>query len=190
MKKDKNNNYVYEKQNLDVKKRIMFAKDEDYNFITYNILILLDTYDCNNSKSKWTDYRKLNYLLPFISNNSILEIFLKYHNSQQHLKRDDLEILRITYIKSRLNLKLVASILFTLEANGYVNMSKNEKRRTVDIWINKKNISRKFLRSDLFSVEISNINKIKEAIPRLKMLKTLTLLERLYEENGVRVWES
>jgi hypothetical protein len=181
---EKNNENERSKQHLNVKKRIMFNKDEDYYFITYNILIILKAFGCKDSKSKWTDYTKLSYILPLVADSSLLDLFIRYLDNHRIPPKEDLEILRETYFKSRLRLKLITSILFTLETNNLISLAKN------DIWINQENIPETLLKSDLFDVEIKNINKLKTAISRLKGLSAKTLLERLYTENGVRVWEA
>jgi len=177
-------------QHLNVKKRIMFNKDEDYYFITYNILIILKSFGCKDVKSKWTDYTKLSYILPFVADSSLLDLYIRYLDNNRIPSKEDLEILRETYFKSRLRLQLISSILFTLEANHMVSLVKNEKRHTIDIWVNQNNIPDTLMKSDLFEVEIKNIDKLKTAIKRLKGLSSKTLLERLYTNNGVRVWEA
>ncbi|PGV87381.1 hypothetical protein [Bacillus thuringiensis] len=189
-KKSKLNNSGKSNQNTNVKKRIMFNRDEDYYFITYNILIILKTYGCKNSKSKWIDYRKLSYLLPLVSNSSLLDLYIRYIDDNRIPPKEDIELLRDTYFKSKLRLKLITSILFTLEANQLVSLMKNDRRHTIDIWINQENISKTFFKSELFEAEVQNINKLKNTIPRLKSLSTKTLLERLYTNNGVSVWEA
>ncbi|MEE6141203.1 hypothetical protein V2151_05085 [Bacillus cereus] len=189
-KKSKLNNSGKSNQNTNVKKRIMFNRDEDYYFITYNILIILKAYGCKNSKSKWIDYRKLSYLLPLVSNSSLLDLYIRYIDDNRIPPKEDIELLRDTYFKSKLRLKLITSILFTLEANQLVSLMKNDRRHTIDIWINQESISKTFFKSELFEAEVQNINKLKNTIPRLKSLSTKTLLERLYTNNGVSVWEA
>jgi len=180
--------YDKDKQHLNVKKRIMFNKDEDYYFITYNILIILKAFGCKDAKSKWTDYTKLSYILPLVADSSLLDLFVRYLDNYRIPHKEDLEILRETYFKSRLRLQLISSILFTLEANQLVSLVKNEKRHTIDIWINQENIPETLMKSELFEVEIKNIKKLRTSIGRLKGLSSKTLLERIYTNNGVRVW--
>ncbi|USK62278.1 hypothetical protein [Peribacillus asahii] len=187
---EKNNENNKDIQHLNVKKRIMFNKDEDYYFITYNILIILKAFGCKDAKTKWTDYTKLSYILPLVADSTLLDLFIRYLDNYRIPPKEDLEILRETYFKSRLGIQLISSILFTLEANQLVSLVKNEKRHTIDIWINQGNIPETLLKSDLFEVEIKNIDKLRTAISRLKGLSSKTLLERLYTNNGVRVWEA
>jgi hypothetical protein len=191
-KLEKKNDVKNEKniQHLNVKKRIMFNRDEDYYFITYNILIMLHSFGCKDAKSKWADYTKLSYLLPLVADSSLLNLYIRYLDSYRIPSKDENELLRDTYFKSRLRVQLLTSILFTLETNKLISLTKNEKRHTIDIWINRDNISQALLKSNLFDIEIQNIDKLKKAIPRLKSLSTKTLLDRLYSNNGVSVWEA
>ena len=41
------------------KKRLMFIQKEDYNFLTYNFLILLKELDCINYQKRFTDFRRI-----------------------------------------------------------------------------------------------------------------------------------
>lgn len=175
---------------LDIKKKIMFSKEEDYYFITYNLLIILNTFNCTSINSKWTDYKKISYILPLVADSSLLGMYLRYLDEDSQPKKNDYELMRDTYIKSRLRLKLITSILFTLEKEDLVGIIKNEKRNTIDIWINREKISGKLLKSNLFSIESNNSLKLKKSIPRLRSIGTKTLLERLYVNNGVRVWDA
>lgn len=52
---------------LAIKKKIMFIKEEDYYFLTYNLLILLDVFKCHNEKTGFKFYQKIAYLIDFIS---------------------------------------------------------------------------------------------------------------------------
>lgn len=174
---------------LNVRKRLMFSKDDDYYFITYNIIIILNTIGCTDINTKLTDYTKLGYLLPFISNINLIDRFIKYRNEIRKPSNEDLEFLQHTYLKSRLKLKMITSILFALEQNDLVSLIKNSKRHSIDIWLNKGNIPSEFISSNLFEIEISNINRLKKEIPQLKRINTKTLIDRLYNDCGVKVWE-
>lgn len=172
----------------EVKKRIMFNKDEDYYFITYNILILLRTLDCNSSKNKWSDYTKLIYLAPYVANATLTKSLIIFLNGKQpnNFEQDQL---RETYIKSKLRLGVISNILVALERNDLVIMEKNKKRHTIDIWLNKEKFKDSFLNSNLFSLEVNNATELKSAIQRLRYISSKTLLEKMYSENGVSIWE-
>ncbi|MGG3792534.1 hypothetical protein [Geobacillus thermodenitrificans] len=187
---NKNIKSMKNNENINVKKRIMFNKDEDYYFITYNILIILHTFGCKNEKTKWIDYTKLSYLIPFVSDSSLLDLLLHCLNRNRQPNQEEIEILRESYIKSRLKLRLITSILFALEKNNLITLKKNDKRHTIDVWLNQENIPSKLLNSDLFNIEKSNIKRLSQKIQRIKSLSSKTMLEKIFMDNGVRVWES
>lgn len=176
-------------QKLNVKKRLMFNKEEDYYFITYNVLVFLNTLGCTSEKKKFTDYTKLAYIIPFVSNNGLLDIVVKYNQLQRQPSKEETEILRDTYIKSRLRLKLLTSIFFALEHNQIIGLKKNDRRSCIDIWINKDKIPKKFLHASIFKIEKENSLRIKSEIQYLTSLSVKKLLESLYTSKGVRVWE-
>ncbi|MDR4998978.1 hypothetical protein [Brevibacillus parabrevis] len=176
-------------QKLNVKKRLMFNKEEDYYFITYNVLVFLNTLGCTSEKKKFTDYTKLAYIIPFVSNNGLLDIVVKYNLLQRQPSKEETEILRDTYIKSRLRLKLLTSIFFALEHNQIIGLKKNDRRSCIDIWINKDKIPKMFLHASIFKIEKENSLRIKNEIQYLTSLSVKKLLESLYTSKGVRVWE-
>ncbi|MCP1359067.1 hypothetical protein [Aneurinibacillus migulanus] len=176
-------------EKLEVKKKLMFSKEEDYYFITYNVLIFLSTIGCTEEKQKFIDYTKLSYIIPFISNNNLINLLLKYEQLKRKPSKEEIEILQEVYLKSRLKLKLLTSILFALEHNEVIGLSKNEKRNCIDIWLKKDNISEVLLNSSLFKIEVESSLKIKKKFPYLKKLTVKKLLEDLFSSKGVRVWE-
>jgi hypothetical protein len=177
------------KQNIDVKKRIMFSKEDDYYFITYNILVFLETLGCISENTRFVDYTKLTYIIPFISNNILLENLVRFSNSNYLLNREEIDLLRETYYSSRLKLKLVTSILFALEKNEYIMLKKNETRHSIDIWIRKDKIPGSFFDPSLFKIEIDDTKKLRAIIPRIRTLTVNTLLEQFYSNKGVTVWQ-
>jgi hypothetical protein len=166
----------------------MFSKDDDYYFITYNVLVFLNTIGCTSEKSKFTDYTKLVYIIPFVSDNSLLDILLKYNKLNRLPSKEEIDLLQENYIKSRLRLKLLTSILFTLENKNLIGLVKNNRRKSIDIWINKENIPPNFLKSALFKIEETNSKALKQEIPLIKSIATRTLIQHLFSSKGVRVW--
>jgi len=177
------------KHNIDVKKRIMFSKEDDYYFITYNILVFLEALGCLSENSRFVDHTKLTYIIPFISNKALLEDLVRFNNSNYLLNREEIDLLRETYYSSRLKLKLVTSILFALEHNEYIELKKNETRHSIDIWIRKDKIPSSFFNPSLYKIEIEHTQKLRAIIPRIRTLTVSTLLEQFYGNKGVKVWQ-
>lgn len=173
-----------EKYNEQIKKRIMFSKDSDYYFITYNSLLILDNLNCYEGKSNFYDYRKLIYILPFIANDDLLRIVIK-----DTLREEEVKILEDTYINAKMREPILKSILFTLEKKGYIKMEKGEIRKSIDLKLTKTSISRDFLKSEFFKIESSNITIFKSSFKRLTVLSLENLIEKLFKEKGVIIWD-
>ena len=57
-----------------VKKSLMFATGDDLYFVTYNILLMLKVLKCNGNPRKFTDFKKIAFLISFISNDNLISI--------------------------------------------------------------------------------------------------------------------
>lgn len=176
------------KENIGIKKRLMFSKDDDYYFITYNVLVFLNAIGCTSEKYKFTDYGKLAYIIPFVSDRGLLDIILQHSESTRIPAKEEIDVLQENYIKSRLRLHLLTSILFALERKELIGLSKNNRRKSIDIWINKKSMPHGFIEASLFKVEYANSEALKDQIPLIKSIAPRTLIEHLFSSKGVTVW--
>lgn len=170
-----------------VKKRLMFDKEDDYYFITYNLIVFLTVLECFNEDKKLVDYTKIAYLIPFISNPMLLNIFSAFQEIGREPPFEERNLLTDAYLRARLRRNLLSSIVVALEQREVVHLSKNQKRGTIDIWLG--NVPEPLQDMDLFELEVKNSRAIKRLIPRLRTLKTQTTLERLYGDMGVQVWD-
>ena len=82
---------------LSVKKRIMFIKDEDYYFLTYHIFIILDWFNCYSKENLFVDCRKLPYLIYFLSSDINTEVYQKVfgYNNKEFTILDYEQLLKI-----------------------------------------------------------------------------------------------
>ena len=158
------------------KKRMMFIQKEDYNFLTYNILILLNELNCNSKDKKFNDFRKIAYLVEFISSNIKIDDYKKVELSN-------------IYLRAQLKKKLLSHLIITLKNKNYLEISLNTTHRTLDIWINKKNIPSDFFNSEYFNQEISNIQKLRKFAKIASKQKLKTMIDNLYTNRGVHTWE-
>jgi hypothetical protein len=166
---------MIENRNI-AKKRMMFIQKEDYNFLTYNILLILKELDANTEQSKFKDFRKIAYLIHFVSFNYD---FNKY---------DKNELSRI-YSKSQLKKQLISHLLVILKNSNYIGVSVNRTHQSFDLWIKSENIPEGFLNSNLFEKEIKNINLLRSIIPRLKGITVKKMVESIFTNNNVITWE-
>lgn len=158
------------------KKRIMFIQKEDYNFLAYNLLVLLNEMDCVSEAKKFRDFRRIAYLIEFISGSADIENYKTYELSN-------------IYLRAQLKKKLLSHLLITLKNKGYIDISLNTTHRTLDVWINKQNIPNNFFDNEYFKREISNIKKIKSFSNITKAQQLKNLVNDLYTNKGVLTWE-
>lgn len=171
--------------NHQIKKRIMFNKESDYYFIAYNTLLILHTLNCYKGKTNFYDYRKLIYILPFIADKYHLSIVMK--NSR--LRDEEIKTLEDIYIKAKLKEPILKAILFTLEKKGYLTLEKNNTRKSIDVKLAPNFIKKEFLQSDMFNNEIQNIISFKSYYQRLSFINFESLIDKLFKERGVIIWD-
>lgn len=159
-----------------VKKRMMFIQKEDYNFLTYNLLLLLNEMDCTSESKKFNDFRRIAYLIEFISNSINIEDY----------KEIDLSNI---YLRAQLKKKLLSHLIITLKNKGYLYISLNTVHKTLDIWIDKDKIPSDFFDTEYFSKEILNIKKVKKIAKITKVQKLKSMIDNLYTKRGVLTWE-
>ncbi|WP_078393437.1 hypothetical protein [Shouchella patagoniensis] len=174
-----------ETYNEKIKKRIMFSKDSDYYFITYNSLLILDNLKCYENKSNFCDYRKLIFILPFISEKNLLKLAIK----QTPLRNEELRILEDIYINAKLREPLLKSILFSMEKKGLIILEKNKSRKSIDVRLRTNVLSENYLNSSLFNIETNNLNNFKSKYKRLNVINLESLIDKLFKKNGVMIWD-
>lgn len=168
------------KKNVSVKKRMMFIKGEDYNFLSYNIFIILNGLGCINKNRSLKDHRKLSFLVDFVSNDKLIDIIEHYiKKPDTSVNRLDRDLLNQSYTNSLLRIKTINQLVFTLINENYLFIT-GRKLDKLDISLNKKNISKDFFKNDLFSIERNNIDRLKKIIGRITIKDITTILESLY----------
>lgn len=169
--------------NEQVKKRIMFNKESDYYFIAYNLLLILDSLNCYEDKSTFNDYRKIIYIIPFITDNELLKII----NLDYRLESEDIKRLEEVYINAQLREPILKSVIFTLEKKGYLTLVKN--RDTIGVRLTEKAKLNKLLAYEGFKFEIENFITFKTNHKRLSTVKLDTMINRIWKSRGAIVWD-
>jgi len=166
------------------KKRMMFIPSEDYNFLTYNLLILLKEMGCTSKETSFQDFKKIAFLIDFISSKDGDLIDNNIELEDQKYKK-----LKQIYQKSHLKKQLLTHIIVALKNKKYLDFDTNTTHYSIDIWINESEIPKDFFDKQIFKTEMSNIKKIKKVWGLRKNTALKTLLEKLFEQRGVQVWE-
>ena len=158
------------------KKRMMFIQKEDYNFLTYNLLILLYSLDCTDESKRFRDFRKTAYLIDFINSGG---------NISDYTQNE----LAIIYSKAQLKKQLISHLLVVLRNHDFIGVSINTTYNSFDIWLNLAMIPEDFFNLSFFENEISNINLLKKHARSLKTVPVKKLVDSLFTSNNVITWE-
>lgn len=158
------------------KKRMMFIQKEDYNFLTYNLLILLYSLDCTDKSKRFRDFRKTAYLIDFI-------------NSGVNISDYTQNELAIIYSKAQLKKQLISHLLVVLRNHDFIGISINTTYNSFDIWLNLAMIPEDFFNLSFFENEISNINLLRKHARSLKTVPVKKLVDSLFTSNNVITWE-
>jgi len=159
------------------KKRLMFIQKEDYNFLAYSTILLLNTLECTTETRKFKDFRKIAYLVDFINENGNPRTF-------------DQSQLAIIYSRAQIKKKLLHHLLVVLKNKKIIEVSINGSSKTIDLWLNKGMVSTQFLDKFFFEREINNIIQLKVSVgANLRTLTIKTLADKIFTQNNVLTWE-
>jgi hypothetical protein len=158
------------------KKRLMYIQKEDYNFLAYNILLVLKQLDAKSENSSFKDFRKIAYLVHFINLNPNFNSY------------DQNELLKI-YSQAQLKKQLISHLLIILRNRKFIGMSVNHIHQSFDIWINEENIPNDFFDKEIFENEIKNIQSLQFAISRLKGITVKKMVDTIFTKNNIITWE-
>ncbi|MFA8299146.1 MAG: hypothetical protein ACEPOV_03195 [Hyphomicrobiales bacterium] len=157
------------------KKRLMFIQKEDYNFLAYSLLILLNELKCFSEENKFKDFRKIAYLVDFI-------------NSHININDYSASELSNIYSKAQLKKQLLSHLLIVLRNRKFIEVEVNGINGTFDLWLKKENIPKVFFDKKFFFKEINNIAGLKK-ISRLRTVSIKTLTNNLFASRNVLTWE-
>jgi hypothetical protein len=190
-------------ENRNVKKSLMYLSGEDFYYFSYSILLILNFLGCKNGKY-FRDYRKLPFLIDLINDENILFIIessLETENEdamkdpmdssivqKRNFNKLDTEYLFRSYSSGIARRSEMLKLLFTLEKSGFVKLRKGEAQASVDVSLLTKNVPKAFFDKKLFEREYKNMDRLKSLIKRLPILSLGTLLDRVYEAQGVKTW--
>ena len=174
---------------LSVKKRIMFIKDEDYNYLTYNILIILDYLKCYSQDKTFTGYMKLAVLISCLTSDTDTDLFiqavtLKDCQSNFFIYEDLLKI----YTKSKSMQGHVKRLLFALKTKKVIDVLP-DKFNSVGAYIYQSKDMLDILHDNMFKEEYKRIEKMQKAYPRVRSIKYETFIKKVFIDNGVGKWE-
>lgn len=176
------------KDALAAKRRIMFIKGEDLNFLAYNILVALDALKCTSPEKPLKDHNKLAYLVDLISSPTLATIVERRCRLQSKLASRDIHSLSTAYTNGAARKHFVARVLNSLKTRGYVATAPGEHDFDLDVWLRPDQLPSGFVTSDLYAPERANIELLKSVSKFLRSINFQTFLTKYFSDQGVRTW--
>lgn len=177
-------------QQMAAKKRIMFIKGEDFNYLAYNILICLDALRCHSQDRPFQDHRKLAFLVDLISSPNLAPLLERTTRLKAKLSKKDLHALATAYSSGASRKHFVVRIIHSLATRGYLTIAKGEHDLQLDVWLIQSAIPSSFLTSEVYRQERDNIALLQKVSRFVRTMTFSTFLERFYRDHGVQVWHS
>ncbi|WP_024296378.1 hypothetical protein [Lacrimispora indolis] len=171
---------------MDNKKRMMFVLDEDYYYVTLKILSTV--FFISGFNKKFVDYKKLSFILEFCKSDYRLRLYEKAV-SDRSLNVFEHEELTTIYCNANLNDSMIQRVLYFLEKQGIIHMSKNDRFGCIDLELVKSKDLESLFDSNILASERSNINIIKNNMTRIGTYKFDSFISKIYGKNEVAKWE-
>ena len=172
---------------MDSKKRMMFNIDDDYYYITIKIIIILIRLDC--FKNKFSDYRKLAYIILFLKSNESIKLFNKSLEDYNKLSIFEREQLGGIYYKGCIYQPIIKRVLFFLEKKDIITLEKNIKLTCIDVKITKNKDIKNTFSSGKFDYDIEKVDILYKQFNRIRSVKYDTFIQRVFGDSEVSKWE-
>lgn len=172
------------------RRRLMFIGGEDFNFLTYNMLVVLDELKCRSESIPFFDHRKLAFLIDFVSSPNVAEILGRRSNNQAPLSKQDVHTLTTAYAKGVTRQPLVARVTHALQKRNLLVTEVDQEHSISRLWLNKPEINPAFFKGELFALERTNFRSIRPLCSRLRTVKFETFIDRFFGDLGVLTWHS
>lgn len=171
---------------MDSKKRMMFILEEDYYFITIKLLSILKALDCN--KKPFEDYRKLGIVLEAIKSEENIRFLQKLiHHGQLNIFDND-KVIKF-FCDSRLNVSIIKRVLFFLEKQNMVELTRSVKNSNIDVTLKESKAFNDLIEMKILDEDLNRCFTVRKLIPRIRSLKLETLQKKVFGYDEVSKWE-
>jgi hypothetical protein len=165
----------------------MYVNGEDYYFLTYSLILLLKELGCTRENKKFKDYRKIAFLVDFVSDRSLVSILKKSIEEKSPVRNQvDRQQLLNARENGYIRIKLLSRLLFSLERNDIIGISANKSKGSFDIWLKKDNVEKAFFDRSTFKLEKQNLVRFKSVVKGTSRLTIETLNQQLFGNNGIK----
>lgn len=171
-----------------IKKRIMFVTQDDFYFLTYNLIILLSQLECIKAEKVFLDIRKIAFLIDFISDHNLALLLARGKALDGNVRAADKNVLNNCYSKGKERVPFINRLAYALEKKGYITIVPDQEDKTIGAYLNLDRLPSGFTSAEMFDNEIKNVALIKGSYSRIRTTSLDTFLENVFRNNGVSTW--
>jgi len=165
------------------RRRLMFVPGEDFYFLVYTTLIVLDDLKCTSATYEFSDLRKIAYLADLLGSADDLRIAL----TNAPLNQAGQARLALLYDRAatrRLPLERVGD---ALARRGLVTFRRTEGEPE-KLFITDLDGTTSLLKTSLFDAERQRMKRLRRSLSHLRTMTLATLKTRLFADHGVNTW--
>lgn len=174
-----------DREKHNAKKRMMFVAGEDFYFLTYTLLIALDSLGAKDKHLILKDYRKLAFLSEVMS-SPLLARLVESNEKTVVLADSDRRLLFSSYERSVSRIPLLFRLLYALEKQSIVGVVTDA--HIVSVFLGTSDAAVELARDQGFASERRRMAAIRSRLPRLRTSQLPSLLSELFNKYGVRTW--
>lgn len=165
------------------KRRMMFVPGEDFYFLTYILLVLLNELNAKTEERSLSDSRKLAYLADFISGDSDLLLA----TSKSKLSSSGRARLSILYDRASARKIAAERLIEAICKHGLIKI--NRESGSVDkLYLVQSKKTEVLLSNLMYRKEVDRIKKLRKVLPMLRTMSLDTIKQRLFGDRGVLTW--
>lgn len=160
-------------------KNLVFDLKSDVNYISILIIQILKILDCDSKKNSFKDFRKLNYIINFFTNNEDLGLLFKLLKGER-LEKFEISILRNIYFKSKIEEQTYNTSIIILVNKKIIGFYKTKEKNNIFLLDNEV-INGTIINNEILE-KINKLTFIKEALYKWNYDKILEEISNLKEE--------
>ncbi|WP_404364370.1 hypothetical protein ACIHQR_29975 [Corallococcus coralloides] len=165
------------------KRRIMFVPGEDFYFLAYTFLVLLEGLGATSPDKALHDSRKLAYIADFMGGDSDLRLVI----TKAPLSASARSRLTLLYDRAVARRVAVERLVAALATRGLVCVVRNPEEED-RVYLGESRLATALLSSSTFQKEEERLKVLRGKIPQLRTMTLATFKQRLFGDRGVRTW--
>lgn len=167
----------------EAKRRLMFVPGEDFYFLGYTVLLLLEAFGCRSPERSFQDPQKIAFLADFVGSDADLRLALASAPLTQPARKR----LALLFDRALARRAPLERLLSALERASLVSFTRSDEGEE-GIYLRTSTSTRALLDASIYEGERMRISQLRRDFKFLRTMTRLTMKERLFGAHGVQTW--